>query len=69
MIFKDSSQEFDCEVLDLFKKRTLPYEPICDFEKFNETLPSKNELHSSLSGKRISNKKYEYVLKVQNKFE
>ena len=37
---------------------------MCDFEKFNETLPNKSEFYSSLSGKGNSNKEYPHVLKV-----
>ena len=40
-----------------------------DFEKFKEQLPSKEKFYSSLTGKKISNKEYEHVLKVWNKFE
>ena len=29
---------------------------MCDFQKFNETLPSKNKFFSSLSGKEIRDK-------------
>ena len=36
---------------------------MCDFKKFNETLPTKNELYSSLSGKGISDKEYQHVVK------
>ena len=49
--------------------RFYPYEHICNLEKFNETLSSKNEFYSSLSGERISNIVYRHVLKVWNKFE
>ena len=40
-----------------------------DFKKFKEELPSKEKFYSSLTGKKISNKEYDYVLKVWNKFE
>ena len=36
---------------------------------FNETLHGKNEFSSWLSGKRISDRKYQHVLKVWNKSE
>ena len=40
-----------------------------DFEKFmEETLPRKEMFYSSLTGKK-SDKEYEHVLKVWNKFE
>ena len=38
-------------------------------EKFAERLPSKNKFYSSLSGKEISDKKYQYALNAWNKFE
>ena len=41
---------------------------MCDLEKFNETLPGKNEFYSSLGGKGISKKEYQYILKVWNTF-
>ena len=36
---------------------------------FNKKFLSKNEFHSSLSGKGISGKEYEHILKVWNKLE
>ena len=40
-----------------------------DFEKFNENFALQKKFCSSLSGKEISDKEYQHVLKVQNKFE
>ena len=40
-----------------------------DFEKFKEQLPSKEKFHSSLTGKKISDKEFEHILKVWNKSE
>ena len=40
-----------------------------DFEKFKEELPSKEKFYSSLTDKKISDKEYDHVLKVWNKFE
>ena len=40
-----------------------------DSEKFKEHLPSKEKFYSSLTGKKVSGKEYEQVLKVWNKFE
>ena len=40
-----------------------------DFEKFKEQLPSKWKFCSSLTRTKISDKKYEHVLKVWKKFE
>ena len=39
------------------------------FEKFKEQLPSKENLYSSLTGKKSSNEEYEHALKFWNKFE
>ena len=40
-----------------------------NFKKFKEQLPSKEKFYSSLIGKDISDKEYELVLNVLNKFE
>ena len=68
--FKYLSQEFDNNALDLLKlKGFYPYEHMSNFEKFKEQLPSKENFYSLLTGKEISDKEYEHVLKVWNKFE
>ena len=55
------SQEFQLNVLDLVKQRGFyPYEYLSDFEKFK---------NNCLTGKKISDKQYEHVLKVWNNFE
>ena len=36
---------------------------------FKEQLPNKENFYSSLTGKKISDKEYDHVLKVCNKFE
>ena len=67
--FKYLSQEFDNNVLDLVKQKGLhPYEYMTDFEEFKE-LTDKEELYSSLTGRKISDKEYEHVLNVWKKFE
>ena len=40
-----------------------------DFGTFKEELPSKEKFYSLLTGKKISNKKCDHVLKIWNKFE
>ena len=40
-----------------------------NFEKFKEKLPYKRKFYSSLTDTKISNKEYEHVLNVQNKFK
>ena len=40
-----------------------------DFEKFKGQLPSKEKFYSSLIGKKISDKEYDHVYKIWNKFE
>ena len=68
--FKYLSQEFDNNVLDLVKQKGFyPYEYMSDFEKFKKQLPSKEKFYNSLTGKKISNKEYDHVLKVWNKLE
>ena len=68
--FKYLSQEFDNNALDLVKQKGFcPYEYMIDFEKFKEQLPSKEKFYSLLTGKKISDKEYNYVLKDWNKFE
>ena len=39
------------------------------FEKFVEGLPNKDNFYSSLTGKKIDDEQYEYILKVWNKFK
>ena len=40
------------------------------FERFDETkLPCKNDCYSTLNDKHISDKDYEYALKIRNKLE
>ena len=63
------SQEFDKNRLDLVKQKGFyPYEYMTHFEKFKEKLTSKEKFYSSLTGKRISDKEYDHVLNVWNKF-
>ena len=57
--FKYFNQEFDMDVLNLVKQKG-----------FNcQELPSKEKFDSSLTDKKISDKEYDYVLKIWNKFE
>ena len=64
------SQEFDNSVLDLVKQKGFyPYEHMSDFEKFKEELPNKEEFYSSLTYKKITDKEYDHILKIWNKFE
>ena len=44
-------------------------EYMSDFEKFKGELPRKKMFYSSLTSKKISDKEYEHVLKVWNKFK
>ena len=64
------SQGFGNNVLDLAKQKGFdPYENMSNFEKFKEQLPSKEKVFGLWTGKKLSGKKYEHVLKVWNKFE
>ena len=68
--FKYLSQEFAKSVLDLIKqKRFYLYEYMSNFDKFKEVLSSKEKLYSLLAGKNNSDKEYDHVFKVWNKFE
>ena len=42
---------------------------MADSDKFKEQLPRKEKFYSSLTGKKISDKEYEHVHKVLNKFD
>ena len=64
------SQEFDNNILHLGKQKGFyPYEYVSDFEKFTEELPSKEKFYSSLTGKKINDNEYKYVLNFWNQFE
>ena len=64
------SQKFGNKILNLLKQKGFfPYEYMSNFEKFKEQLPSKEKFYSSLTGKKISDKENDHVLKVWNKFE
>ena len=64
------SQEFDSNILNLVKQKGFyPYAYLSGFEKFEEKLPSKEKFYKSLTGKEISDKDSEHVLKVWNAFE
>ena len=66
--FKYLNQEFDGVVLGLVKQKGFyPYEYMGDFEKLKEILQSKEKFYSHLTGKKISDKEYEHVLKVWDK--
>ena len=68
--FKYLSQEFDNNVLDLVKEKELyPYEYMGDFEKLKEKLPSKEKFYSSLTDRKITDKKYAYVLTFGKKLK
>ena len=56
-------------MLDPVKQSVLyPYKYMSDFEKFKEELPSREKFYS-LTGKKITDKEYELVLEVCDKFE
>ena len=55
---KYSIQEFDNSVLDLVKQKILyPYEYMTDFEKFKEKLLNKENFYSSLTNRKINDKR------------
>ena len=64
------SQELDNNLFDLVKpKGVYSYEYVSDFERFKEQLWGKRKCYTSLTAKRITDKEYEHILKVSNKFE
>ena len=68
--FKYLSQEFDNQVVDLVKQKGFyPNQYMRDFEKFKKKLTSREKFYSSLTGKKVSDKEYEHVLKVWDKFK
>ena len=68
--YKHQRQEFDNNVLDLIKQKPFySHEYMSNFEKFKKQFPSKERFYSSWIGKKISDKEYEHVLKVSNKFD
>ena len=64
-------KEFDNNVLDLVLLGIdfIRYECMRNFEKFEEELRSKEEFYISLTNKKFSDKVYEHVLNVWNRFE
>ena len=59
------SQEFDNNVLDLLKQKTLyPYENMNDFGKLTEEFSSEEKIYSSLTGKKIIVSNYEHIFNV-----
>ena len=68
--FKYLSQKFDNNVLDLVKQESFyAYEYMSDFEKVKVELRSKEKFYSSLTDRKISDKKYDHILKVCNKLK
>ena len=64
------TQEFDNNALDLVKQKGFyAYEFMSNFEKFKQQLPSKEKFYSPLTGKKISDKEHEHVVKVWNNFK
>ena len=64
------SQEFDNNVLDLVQQKGFyPYGYMSHFEKFKEQLPTQKKFYSSLTVRKITEKEYEHVFNVWNKFE
>ena len=50
-------------------KHLNPYAYMNGFEKFKEEFLSKEKFYSLLTGKKVSNKEYELVLKVWDRLE
>ena len=57
------SQESVNKVLDLFRQKEFyPYGYMIDLEKFKKKLPSKKNIYSSLTDRKINNKENEHFL-------
>ena len=68
--YKYLSQEFNSNVRVLARQKGFyPYENMNNFEKFKGQLTSKEKLYSSLISKKITDKEYQHVLKVWDRFE
>ena len=73
--FKYFNQEFDSEIrnfhiLDLVKQKEFhPCEYKSGFKKFKGRFLSKEKFYSSVTGKDFSDKLYEHVAKVWDRFE
>ena len=68
--FKYLSHEFDNNLLNLVKQKEFYlYEHMSNFEKFKEQLPNKKKFYSLLTGTKNSDKEYDYILKICNKFK
>ena len=66
--FRYLIQEFDNNVLDLFKQRGFYlYKYMSNFEKFQEELPSKETFYTSLTDRKTTDKEYENFLNVWEK--
>ena len=64
--FKHSSKE----LLKFVKQKGFClYKYMDSFEKSNESLPSKDKVYKSLTGKSICNKDYEHAVKVLNVYD
>ena len=61
--FKNLSQEFVNNVLDLIKQKGFyPYEYINDFEKFKEKFRCKEKIYSFLTGRKASDKEHQIFI-------
>ena len=68
--FKCLSQEFDNNVIDLFKQKGFYlYEYMSDFEKFKEQLPSKENFYSLLTVKKLVTKNMNMFLRFGINFK
>ena len=68
--FKYLSQEFDNNVLDWIKQKWFyTYEYMTYFETFKEKWSSKEKYYSSLTDRQNTDKEYEHVINVWEKFE
>ena len=68
--FQYLSQEFDPKLLDLVKQKWFyPHDYMSHHERFKKQLPNKEKIYSLLTDRKNSDKEYEHILQVSNKFE
>ena len=67
--FKYTSQIFKGKKLDLMsKKGVYPYDYMDSFDKFNKSVPTKEEFYSILNNEHISDKEYQHAQDVWDTF-
>ena len=67
---KYTSNKFEGNKLDLMaRKGVYPYDYMDSFDKFNETLPTKEDFFSNMNNEHIADKDYQHVQTVWETFK